>query len=208
MSGMATTVRVTLQQFLALPESKPYLELMDGEVHEKPMPNNSHGELVAELIYLLKVYQRRNGTFRIVTEVRHADVEHQWVFLPDVSVTLSARVADVPGTSAGGPVLVMPDIAIEVLSPEDRPGMVARRVEYYRRAGVALVWIVDPEAESITVWNGGALPDAGPRRGFGAARARLPVLERALERREVIPETGIRLRDAAGIVQGDACQTG
>ena len=154
---MATTVRVTLQQFLALPESKPYLELMDGEVCEKPMPNARHGELVAELIYLLKAYQRRNHMFRIVTEVRHADIEHEWVFLPDISVTLTARLAEIHG-AGNGPMLVMPDIAIEVLSPEDRPGMIARRIAYYRRAGVALVWVVNPETESIRVWDSGHEP--------------------------------------------------
>ena len=162
MSGMATTVRVTLQQFLALPESKPYLELMDGEVHEKPMPNALHSILVTELVFLLKAYQRRNDTFYVMSELRHIDVDHAWVVLPDVSVTLRSRLPG-PARSISNPVVVMPDIAIEVLSPEDRPGMVARRVEYYRRAGVALVWIVDPEAESITVWNGGAEPlDADP----------------------------------------------
>ncbi len=159
---MATTVRVTLQQFLAVPESKPYRELMDGEVCEKPMPNSAHGLLVVRLNHLLALYQDRNNTFHVMTEVRHIDVEHEWVFLPDVSITLKSRLAG-PASAHGNPVEVMPDFAIEVLSPEDRPGMVTRKITYYRRAGVSLLWIVDPETETITVWERGGEPfEAAP----------------------------------------------
>ena len=158
---MATTTRVTLQQFLAVPESKPYRELVDGEVCEKPMPNQTHGVMVARLIHLLMTHQDTNDTFHIATEVRYADVEHSWVFLPDISVTLNARLPG-PARSHGNPVEVMPDFAIEVLSPEDRPGMVARKITFYRRADVTLLWIIDPETETITVWERGADPYEAP----------------------------------------------
>jgi Uma2 family endonuclease len=154
---MATTVRVTLQEFLALPESKPYLELMDGEVIEKAMPNAAHGLLTSRLIFLLSLFQQRNGSFHVMNEVRQVDTEHEWVFLPDISIILKSRLMG-PAGSFGNPVTVVPDFAIEVLSHEDRPGMLARRVAYYQRAGVALLWTVDPESESITAWERGAEP--------------------------------------------------
>ncbi len=166
---MATTVRVTLQEFLALPESQPYRELMDGEVCQKPMPNRAHSALVARLIHMLMTYQDGNDIFHIDTELRHADIEHAWVFLPDVSVTLKSRLADPPGSSSN-PVEVLPDFAIEILSPEDRPGMVTRKITFYRRAGVTLLWIVDPETETITVWERGAEPfEAASDRPLSAA---------------------------------------
>ena len=167
--SMATTVRVTLQEFLAAPESKPYRELMDGEVCEKPMPNREHSALGTELIYLLKAHQRINNTFDVDTELRHADVEHAWVFLPDISVTLKSRLPD-PPSSIRNPVDVLPDFAIEILSPEDRPGMVTRKITFYRRAGVTLLWIIDPETETITVWERGAEPfEATSDEPLGAA---------------------------------------
>ena len=70
---MATTVRVTLQQFLAVPESKPYRELMDGEVCEKPMPNALHAVLALRLGAMLWVYQQQNDIFHVGTEMRHVD---------------------------------------------------------------------------------------------------------------------------------------
>jgi len=41
--------RLTAQEFLELPEEKPYLELIDGEVVQKPLPQEQHGFLALEL---------------------------------------------------------------------------------------------------------------------------------------------------------------
>lgn len=166
---MATKTRITVEEFLALPESKPYLELMDGEVVEKAMPTLEHGRLAGELYHLLRNYQRNNPTFRVVPEVRHLDEAVGWVFLPDVAVTMNTRLVD---TAEGktNPVRVIPDFAIEVLSPEDRPGMLTRRITYYSRAGTTLLWLVDPESETITVWDrGGGYFEADPARPLSAA---------------------------------------
>lgn len=163
---MATKTRITVEEFLALPESKPYLELMDGEVIEKAMPNDEHGELTAELTFLLKAYQRENPYFRVRDEVRHIDRASGWVFLPDLAVTLESRLAG----QRTNPVEVVPDFAIEVLSPEDRPGMLTRRITSYSRAGTTLLWLVDPESETITVWErGGGYFEADPGKPLSAA---------------------------------------
>ncbi len=150
---MATKTRTTLEDFLALPESKPYLELMDGEVVEKSMPTLDHGKIAGELYFLLRNYQRVVDSFRVVPEVRHVDVSTAWIFIPDVAVTLNSRLS---GSSANSnPVEAIPDFVIEVLSPDDRPGMVARKITSYSRAGTTLLWLVDPESETITVWERG-----------------------------------------------------
>ena len=159
---MATTVRVTIQQFLAAHESKPYRELMDGEVFEKPMPNALHGGLAARLIFLLTLHQQQNDTFHVCTEMRHADAATDWVFLPDISVLLKSQsVASL--SELTDPVLFPPDFAIEVLSPGDRAGMISRRTEAYRKAGTTLLWFVDPENESIPAWERSAGQFEAPR---------------------------------------------
>jgi Uma2 family endonuclease len=53
-------VRMTPEQYLALPEDKPYLEYVDGVVLQKPMPNKDHAELAAEIIYRIKMWIERN----------------------------------------------------------------------------------------------------------------------------------------------------
>ena len=49
----------------------------------------------------------------------------------------------------------MAKLAVEVLSPNDRVGKVTKRVGVYLKAGIALVWIVDPEARDVTVHRNG-----------------------------------------------------
>ena len=153
---MTVRTRTSLAEFLALPETKPYLELMDGEVIEKPMPTDNHGELVAEIIGQIYAYLRRVREARLGTEVRHLRDEEEWVFLPDISVTLKSRKA--PPAETGKIIEVMPDLAIEVLSPDDRPGRLQSRIAHYMRSGVKILWIVDPETEKVTVWRPGEMP--------------------------------------------------
>ncbi len=161
---MALKTRTTLAEFLALPETKPYLELMDGEVLEKSMPNRIHGTLVAVLLQLLRNYLDGSREARVHTEVRHMEDDQEWVFLPDVSVTLRSRTG--PALESDGLERVLPDLAIEVLSPEDRPGRLQRRIAHYMRSGVSILWVIDPEAEKLTVWRPDALPEdyAAPAR--------------------------------------------
>jgi Uma2 family endonuclease len=52
---------------------------------------------------------------------------------------------------------VTPDLAIEVRSPSDRPDQIAKKLERYRRAGVPLVWWVDPERRTVAVYRHGQL---------------------------------------------------
>jgi Uma2 family endonuclease len=144
---MVTRTQMTLEEFLALPEEKPYLEFVDGEVVQKAMPTEIHGALVAEVVRLLGNYLHDTREGRVVTEVRHLSAEDGWIFLPDISMTVNERRPS-KGTD---PVEVVPDFAIEVLSPEDRPGRILDRIDLYMRAGVRLLWIVDPEGKSITV---------------------------------------------------------
>ena len=42
-------VRMTPEEYLALPEEKPYLEYIDGMVVQKPMPTNEHAKLALEV---------------------------------------------------------------------------------------------------------------------------------------------------------------
>jgi Uma2 family endonuclease len=46
-----------------------------------------------------------------------------------------------------------PDLAVEVLSPGNTPGEMARKRQEYFAAGVQVVWIVDPVARTVAVYT-------------------------------------------------------
>lgn len=154
---------MSLDDFLALPETKPYREFVDGEVFEKSMPNQKHSRLVREIVTELTLHLRETNEGSVDTELRHTYVtpDEERSYLPDVSIILRDRLPPVDQN----PVEVVPDFVVEVLSPDDRPGRVAERVQFYLRAGVRLVWLVDPETEEVTVLR----PDA-PAHPFAPPR--------------------------------------
>jgi Uma2 family endonuclease len=51
-----------------------------------------------------------------------------------------------------------PDLAVEVLSPNDRDDEVEEKVRIWLAAGSLLVWIVDPESRTVVVHRPGAEP--------------------------------------------------
>ena len=44
-----------------------------------------------------------------------------------------------------------PDLAVEVLSPDDRTGEVNEKIRAWLTAGTKEVWIVDPQLQSVTI---------------------------------------------------------
>lgn len=147
---------MTLKEFLALPEEKPYLEFVNGEIWEKPMPGPLHSAAVVELLRLIANHVLGRRDVRVDTELRHVEDHEERVYLPDISVTLWSRF---PRGQRSGAIPVHPDLAIEVLSPDDRADRVQNKVQFYLRAGVTLVWVVDPDFETITVYR----PDRAPQ---------------------------------------------
>ncbi|HKS91468.1 MAG TPA: Uma2 family endonuclease [Tepidiformaceae bacterium] len=147
--------RMTLDEFLALPETKPYREFVRGEVFEKPMPNSDHSDLVFELNRLIGNYLVNHREGRGGTELRHADRAEDRVYLPDINVTQGRRASR---RGSATPVEHPPDFAIEVLSPDDRASRILDKTDFYMRSGVRLLWLVDPDNESVTVYRPGQQP--------------------------------------------------
>jgi Uma2 family endonuclease len=155
---VATKTRLTLDQFLALPETEPPSEFACGEVIPKMAPNLAHGVLVAELASLLREYLRLTAEGVVTTETRHANRGEQRTYLPDLEVITASRLPAGRDNWFRGPIEIPPDFAIEILSPDDSTGRVLDKVDFYLRTGVQLVWLVDPELETITVYRPGQQP--------------------------------------------------
>lgn len=169
---VADGTAMSLERFLRLPESKPYFEYMDGVARRKTLGDQPRSRLMVELIVRLLREMERTREGRVVTNVAHLWPTEEWVFLPDVSVTLRTRLG--PPTEAEHPCTTLPDLAIDVLSPGDHAGRFQRRIAHYMRSGVSILWVIDPQDEKLTVWRPGALPeDFAPPAKVSAA----PVLQ-------------------------------
>jgi Uma2 family endonuclease len=140
---------VSVEEFWQLAHGLPKAELVAGQVVELVLPGARHGMLVALIADVLRAHVVPRGLGIVVAEAGFILSEHPpTVRGPDLAVVLRPRVpSPIPKRFFPGP----PDLAVEVLSPDDRPGEVAARIADYLRAGTVAVWIVDPDRETVTV---------------------------------------------------------
>jgi Uma2 family endonuclease len=137
-------VRMTPEQYLALPEDKPYLEYIDGVVLQKPMPNEDHGVLAFRIGYLIQVWLG-SVPARIGVEVRARLGELPNFRLPDVSYWRP----DAP-FGRGEP----PTLAAEIRSPDQTLAELRRKCEFLRSTGVETCWLIDPIARTAELYDG------------------------------------------------------
>jgi Uma2 family endonuclease len=91
---MATAMRLSLKEWLARPDTEPASEFVDGEVHQKPMPNLAHYILAGFLVARLHSYVRRLNLGLVGPELRcvFGPLSGRRGYVPDVA-PLSAASA-------------------------------------------------------------------------------------------------------------------
>ncbi|MEZ4735861.1 MAG: Uma2 family endonuclease [Caldilineaceae bacterium] len=137
------------EQLLTLPENQDrLLELMNGAVVEK-MPTEEHGMIASNVNIELGSYVKQHKAGRVGIEVRHRVMEDR----------LNSRLSDLSFTCAQRPVVKrgsvphLPDIAIEIKSPDNFVKQFREKVEYYLANGVQLVWLVYPQQRMVEVYS-------------------------------------------------------
>lgn len=138
----------TFEQFIAQPENKGRrYELVHGTVVEKPMPTEEHGLIVARLVMWLMSFVEEHSLGRVVVETAYRrDDDALNRRIPDLSFTSKARL--LPLTKKGA-VPQMPDLAVEVKSPDDTYSEMREKANYYLNGGTKLVWLVFPNVQRI-----------------------------------------------------------
>ena len=147
---------VEFEKFLALPENcDRYFELIHGEIVEK-VPTEEHGLIAANICGFLWQYTRQSGFGRAVIAVRvrmpdddYNSRQPDLAFFADTTRPIVKR----------GPVPQMPDLVIEVKSPDDTYTSMRERAHYYLMHGAKLVWLIYPEKRLVEVYRQGADSD-------------------------------------------------
>lgn len=145
--------RFTAQDLLRMPEGKGF-ELVDGQLVEQHMSMLS--SLIGGNIYLaIASFVKAQGLGYAMpdgTAYQCFGDDEDRVRRPDASFLSSAKVR--PGQVAEwGFIPVAPDLAIEVVSPNDLAYEVMQKTREYLEAGCRLVWTVYPDTRSIMVYR-------------------------------------------------------
>jgi len=134
---------MTAEEMLRLNLSDKRTELVRGVLVVREPAGYHHGDVAARLLVAIANHVNANGLGRVFaaetgfTLTRNPDT----VRAPDVAYISAARLPDPPPREFAE---LAPDLAVEVLSPDDRPGEVLAKVADWLSAGARLVWVVDP----------------------------------------------------------------
>jgi Uma2 family endonuclease len=140
------------------PENRDrHFELERGKVIEMSRPGERHGVVCHNVNYLLGAYLRRRRKGRVCANDTGLVLERNpdTVRGPDVFLYDQSQPYDKLQTKYSEEV---PQLAVEVLSPNDNWGKVLRRVSEFLQRGVAVVWVIDPENRTATVLLPNQLP--------------------------------------------------
>jgi Uma2 family endonuclease len=144
---------VTAEQFYRLPDDGLCSELLRGAIVSEPSPNSLHGHTVARLVGLIEPFVRehRLGAMFAADSGFVLARDPDTVRGPDVAFVSESRRREAGKAHAYFP--GAPDLAIEVVSPSDRPKEILGKVSDYLDAGCLLVWVVDPVREEVQVFR-------------------------------------------------------
>jgi Uma2 family endonuclease len=150
MSNAADPIRpISAEELYAMRDDGRY-ELVAGALRVHEPTSWTHGDLQATLLSELRAAARAGRLGGVVAEVgfvlrRQPDT----VRAPDVAFLRADRVPRADGATRF--IEGAPDLAVDVLSPDDRAWEVAEKVEEYLSAGTRLVWVVDPRNRHAVV---------------------------------------------------------
>jgi Uma2 family endonuclease len=178
---MATTSaqpRATEADLLRTPRDGQKYELVDGEIRVSPA-GSRHGTICVALISRLAPFVEKLALGYVFDSSTGFRLPNGNVRSPDTSFIARGRFEGGQVPEDFGP---PPDLAVEVLSPDDRPRYLFDKVGDYLDAGVRLVWVLDPKNQRASVYR--SLTDV-----------RKLTLDDELDGEDVVPGFRCRLRE-------------
>ena len=162
-----TSGPMTVHEWAAMPEDEPG-ELCDGLLEGEEVADLTHETAVAWFIALLRPWVVALGGFAFGSEAKFAQSNIRGR-KPDLSVFFPGRAA----LPRRGPVMIPPDIAVEVVSPfpsDQRRDRIAKLTDY-AAFGVRFYWLLDPSARTFEILELG--PDGRYVHVLGATEGKL-----------------------------------
>lgn len=147
-----TKTKCTPEMLLSMPDGDAY-ELVNGELVERQMGFRS-SRIGGQLFELLAVHCREHRLGWVLPSDTgfqcFPDDPHK-VRKPDVSFIRADRLS--AAEEPEGWATIAPDLAVEVISPNDLFEAVAIKVNEYLEAGIRLVWVIDTATQKVYVYR-------------------------------------------------------
>ena len=146
-----------IEEFLALPETKPASEYIDGQIYQKQMPQLQHSTFQIEIATAINLIGKPQKLAFAFPELRcnFGNVS----IVPDIAVMRWANIPFLPNKRVANQVPVAPDWIIEILSPDQSPLRVMNKISSAITNGSELGWLISPAQDFIMVYEGDRFPE-------------------------------------------------
>ena len=142
---------MSLEEFLKQPEDR--CELVDGTLKPKVSPKYKHAKTQLYLLTVLNEWCQQQQRGRVLPEwgIILKRQGNDWVPIPDLTYVSYQRLSADWDEDTACPVI--PELVVEIISPSQTFGELTEKTENYLKNGIDRVWIVDPQAETVTVFR-------------------------------------------------------
>lgn len=156
MSG--TTGLLDAREVVPPPILEPeHYEVIDGQIVQTPRMGAEETWIANVLAQALAPFATTNHLGRVAIEILFSLGEGRNKRRPDLAFVSYARWAKDRRVNKGEAWEVVPDLAVEVISPSNTMSEIARKTREYFAAGVVNVWVVIPETREVQVWESTSL---------------------------------------------------
>jgi Uma2 family endonuclease len=131
-------------------ETDQEYEFVDGHWEAKEMGSSRHGGVSSRLLARMLMHVETNHLGGVYGPDTSFQVGHN-ERLPDVSFLSAARIPEQGETDGKWP--VAPDLAVEVISPNDVWSKVKKKLREYFAAGVQQVWLISLEERQVEIYD-------------------------------------------------------
>jgi Uma2 family endonuclease len=144
--------RYTPEDLLAMPDGKSY-ELVDDQLVERNMGAKSSrvGMRLASRLDRFCEEHDRGSVWPADNGFQCFPHAPGLVRKPDISFVKRGRLPGDDGPD--GWIKIPPDLAVEVVSPNDSADMLEEKIEDYQKVGVSLVWVIYPDRRKARVFR-------------------------------------------------------
>ncbi|MBI2568431.1 MAG: Uma2 family endonuclease [Candidatus Schekmanbacteria bacterium] len=146
---------ITADEFERIAHRLGRSALIDGRIVQMSPTGWKHGRIEGRLYELIERHCERLGLGEVGTGEVGCKLPNGRVRAPDVLFVRQERLVGLP---EDGFLPFAPDLAVEVVSPDDSPREARDKANEWIAAGSQAVWTVDPATRTVTIYELAKVP--------------------------------------------------
>jgi len=157
-SSIQSPSKISLEEFLLLPETKPASEYVNGEIYQKAMPQGKHSTLQIKFSSAINQAGQRHKLAFAFPELRCTF--GGCAIVPDIAVFDWSLIPIDANGEIENIFTIAPDWIIEILSPAESSTRASDKIMFCIKNKTKLGWLIDPEEKLVLVFKPQQQPEA------------------------------------------------